>query len=381
MRGAGDVRAKSAVSPAPASTPTPTSTPVKSLDLKALAEILVNEAEMADGPNLTYFDFITKSDGLPAEDQERLLNELVTAGQNSKSDSGLNAGLGVVLQRLVVAKPSMAGKWLLAHLEIIEDELQDRIWKAIQVREPQALTQLQTEAKDPAAKEFLTKLVLSQLAKSKPAEAATAAMEQADPAPLSEAMRQWKQQDAAASFQWAISRPPAQLGRAILARCGQDLTEAESKKLVELFPTISSEAGANLNWQPVADQVMGYQMKSTGIDEVRKWLEQLPLTDLKLAIHKSFAAVWLKSDAAAASQWIAALPGSPEREISIVALVESILPSDPERAYGWAKQLQSQTAKFPAMKSAMQQWLKQNPVNAAKALELAEPEFREALKE
>ncbi len=370
VRGTSNTTSPASHSPAPA---------LPNADVAKLATTLVNDATLADGPNLGYFDFVSQTAALSPEEMEQLLNALLTAGAQSQSDQGLNAGLGCVLQRLAAARPALAGKWLLTHLDSVEDELADRAWKLITSKDPASLTQLKSPDLKPEAKALLAKLELTLLSKSNPAAAVAAAMSQADDQLLKEAMAQWQQQNPDESFAWAIAQPPVQLGRALLARCGQHASETEFKQLLELIPRWKSLPGDALNWQPLAESVVAQLIKHRGIETAQTWVEQLPLTALKLAIQQEFSAAWLKQNAAQASQWIASLPPSAEREVSILALVSSIQGTDPERAFGWAKQLQNEVSKSQAMKTAMQQWLKQQPVAAAKALEMMEPEFRELM--
>jgi hypothetical protein len=118
-------------------------------------------------------------------------------------------------------------------------------------------------------------------------------------------------------------------------------------------------------------------IKKQGVEGGKQWLTKLPPTPLKWAAQQDFCEQWLAGDAVAASEWIASLPASSEREASILALVSNTQKLDPERAFGWAKQFQNETMRLSAMQQTMQLWLQTNPLAAVKALELTPPEFRE----
>lgn len=111
----------------------------------------------------------------------------------------------------------------------------------------------------------------------------------------------------------------------------------------------------------------------------KAWAAELEEPALKAAANTAVTLLWVEQDPVGASEHIANLPDSVEKNQGIEALVNSIISSDPERAFAWASKVTSAETKDHLMTESMRAWLDADPIAAARMLEQLPPEFRESV--
>ncbi len=85
------------------------------------------------------------------------------------------------------------------------------------------------------------------------------------------------------------------------------------------------------------------------------WADKLPDSD-RIKAYEGLTKTWSESDSYEASQWIASLPESLERDHATLTLVNAIARGEPDSAWQWAQTIQSPSPRTKALQKALLQF-------------------------
>ena len=117
-----------------------------------------------------------------------------------------------------------------------------------------------------------------------------------------------------------------------------------------------------------------------GVEEAAGFVASLGKEEATLAAQ-GLVSAWARTDAYAASEWVAGLSKGLARDAAAEALARSILREEPSSAVAWALTLDDPVKREPLLKDAFRQWLEYSRPEAEGALGQADisEELRNAI--
>ena len=186
---------------------------------------------------------------------------------------------------------------------------------------------------------------------------------------------EWRKADPAAVSAWleTLEKGTARdLGQShlITARAASD----PAKTAIE-FLTIQNKDD-NPYLLKNAEWISHNLIKSQGSEAAAAWALQIPGPFTSMRVLKSTVEDWARTDVAAASDWINALPPGDARDNSAASLIDRIKDDDPASAWEWARNIRTGSLRQQSLKKALEQWNKRDPDAAQAALQALPEEVR-----
>jgi hypothetical protein len=189
---------------------------------------------------------------------------------------------------------------------------------------------------------------------------------------------EWRKSDPAAVNAWLETLEKGttrDLGQSALITAR---AESDPAKTAAEFLTIQNKDN-NPYLAKNAEWISYNLIKSQGSEAAAAWALQIPSPFTSMRVLKGTVEEWARTDVAAASNWINALPPGDARDNSAASLIDRIKDDDPAAAWEWARNIRTGPLRQQSLKKALEQWNKRDPDAAQAAVQALPQEVRKSL--
>ncbi|MDF3056196.1 MAG: hypothetical protein K0R17_411 [Rariglobus sp.] len=190
-----------------------------------------------------------------------------------------------------------------------------------------------------------------QWAEHAPAAAAAYALAQNDPSLVRLVAGKWAEADPRTALAWVGDMPASESRNGALAAALTVWAQRDSSSAALYVDGLNTPAGGS----QATLAVVSVWAQADPV-QAAHWVGRFPEGAIRESALEQLVGSWAANSASAAGQWIQQLPATRSRDVAVGAFCNAITPTDPAKAFEWARLISDETLRTQAMETAASAW-------------------------